>query len=465
MKKLIVFLVVLLLATFGFSQIIYYVSQVDGNDSNNGLAQTDEGGGVGPWLTIARADNLAGDQSDNFVLFKTDGTWHEQWTLACDGTSGHPFTIGAYGTGAKPVIDGDDTRNFCISMTDKDYVTIDGLELKDAINTQTGGGSNGGCVGWFGGTGLVAQNCDIYHPNGRGFMINNCSNCTIDSNLIDTTSDAPTSAYENDSLYIQNGSGGHTITHNEIYHRKTATGFYIDGIQTYNEDGGTIAYNFLCNPNGCDQGTSMLIQIEAGTGTWDVYYNILFNDSNPEPMFIINAPSATINVYNNVMVNLAGGSPYDSPVMHITTGDTDNWTLRNNIFYTSESLCLYTHGIDSTDQLDYNCYYRASGSDLIDDGSTLDFDEMQTDGYEAHGMDADPLLVDYDGEEDVDYKIVTGSPCKDTGTDVGLSVDYFGNLLPSGVAEDIGAHEYQQGDIPVLRIRNVLRLRQTLRIK
>ena len=84
----------------------YHVSQVDGNDTYDGLYETWQGGTNGPWLTIAKADNLSGDQSDNFVLFNRGGTWRESWTLACNGTSGHPFTIGAYGSGDLPKIYG-----------------------------------------------------------------------------------------------------------------------------------------------------------------------------------------------------------------------------------------------------------------------------------------------------------------------------------------------------------------------
>jgi hypothetical protein len=86
----------------------YYVSQVDGNDSYNGLYPTFISGSDGPWLTISKADNLSGSQSDNSVLFNRGGTWREQYALECYGISGHPFTVGAYGTGNKPKIYGSD---------------------------------------------------------------------------------------------------------------------------------------------------------------------------------------------------------------------------------------------------------------------------------------------------------------------------------------------------------------------
>ena len=84
----------------------YYVSQVDGNDGYNGLYPTYISGTDGPWLTISKADDLSGDQSDNSVLLRRGGIWREQYTIGCYGTSGHPFTITVYGEGDLPKIYG-----------------------------------------------------------------------------------------------------------------------------------------------------------------------------------------------------------------------------------------------------------------------------------------------------------------------------------------------------------------------
>lgn len=105
MKKLIILAtLILFLGVFCFTQTIYHVSQVDGNDSYNGLYQTFQGGSDGPWLTLGRADNLSGDQSDNAVYLKRGGIWREYPVIGANGTDGSPFTWGAYGTGDDPEI-------------------------------------------------------------------------------------------------------------------------------------------------------------------------------------------------------------------------------------------------------------------------------------------------------------------------------------------------------------------------
>ena len=83
---------------------VYYVSNA-GSDSADGSIGT-------PWQTVAKVNGLAcgtasgqlgpGDQ----VLFQDGGTWREQLTIPCGGSSGSPITFGTYGSGAAPIISG-----------------------------------------------------------------------------------------------------------------------------------------------------------------------------------------------------------------------------------------------------------------------------------------------------------------------------------------------------------------------
>jgi hypothetical protein len=79
---------------------VYYVKN-GGNDGNSGLSD------LLAWETIAKVQStLTGNQSDNSVLFKRGSTWREKYTVPAYGTSGHPFTIGAYDSGANPKLAG-----------------------------------------------------------------------------------------------------------------------------------------------------------------------------------------------------------------------------------------------------------------------------------------------------------------------------------------------------------------------
>jgi parallel beta-helix repeat protein len=78
----------------------YYVSS-SGNDSNDGLSTSS------PWRTITRVNSYfpslrAGDR----ILFRRGDTFYGTIKILKSGSSGSPITIGAYGSGNKPIITG-----------------------------------------------------------------------------------------------------------------------------------------------------------------------------------------------------------------------------------------------------------------------------------------------------------------------------------------------------------------------
>lgn len=80
--------------------VTYYVSPT-GNDASAGTSTT------APWRTIDRVNQLGnglnpGDQ----VLFQRGGVYRGKLTISDSGVSGNPMVVGAYGTGADPVITG-----------------------------------------------------------------------------------------------------------------------------------------------------------------------------------------------------------------------------------------------------------------------------------------------------------------------------------------------------------------------
>ena len=79
----------------------YYVDNcvTVGNDLNNGMSPS------APWLTINKVNTSKFNPGDS-ILFESTCTWREQLVVPSSGAAGNPITIGAYGTGAAPVISG-----------------------------------------------------------------------------------------------------------------------------------------------------------------------------------------------------------------------------------------------------------------------------------------------------------------------------------------------------------------------
>lgn len=81
----------------GFAAI-YYVSNT-GNDANSGLSSSL------PWKSLSKVNSatfMPGDQ----ILFQRGNTFYGSFTIKNSGASGSPIVIGAFGSGANPVISG-----------------------------------------------------------------------------------------------------------------------------------------------------------------------------------------------------------------------------------------------------------------------------------------------------------------------------------------------------------------------
>jgi hypothetical protein len=87
--------------------------------------------------------------------------------------------------------------------------------------------------------------------------------------------------------------------------------------------------------------------------------------------------------------------------------------------------------------VDYNIYYRSSGTTYWKYGATnYSFSNWKTNsGQDAHSVNEDPLFV-----SSSDFHLQAASPCINAGTDVGLTTDYAGNSIVGN--HDIGAYEY-----------------------
>ena len=95
MRKLIGILLFFCLLNLGFSTD-YYVKN-GGDDSKSGLDDTNA------WETIAKVNGETFSGDDNIYFNKGD-TWRETLIPPSSGTSGHPITFGAYGSGDNPKI-------------------------------------------------------------------------------------------------------------------------------------------------------------------------------------------------------------------------------------------------------------------------------------------------------------------------------------------------------------------------
>ena len=96
-KVLIAFLFMLSIAAYATD---YYVRS-SGNDSSNGLSSS------APWQSISKVNSIfSGLNPGDRILFNRGDRFYGSLQISRSGSSGSPIVIGAYGTGANPVISG-----------------------------------------------------------------------------------------------------------------------------------------------------------------------------------------------------------------------------------------------------------------------------------------------------------------------------------------------------------------------
>src|ERR1700712_4185143 len=89
-----------LILGFSVNATTYYIS-TSGNDANNGTSTST------PWKTLTKLNSFFSSlkPGDN-VLLNRGNVFYGSITVNKNGSSGAPITIGAYGTGAQPVVTG-----------------------------------------------------------------------------------------------------------------------------------------------------------------------------------------------------------------------------------------------------------------------------------------------------------------------------------------------------------------------
>ena len=95
-----VFIILLLFFSTIASATDYYISS-SGNDSNNGLSSSTA------WKTITKVNTIFSTfKPGDRILFNRGDTFYGTINVTASGSAGNPITLGAYGTGANPIITG-----------------------------------------------------------------------------------------------------------------------------------------------------------------------------------------------------------------------------------------------------------------------------------------------------------------------------------------------------------------------
>lgn len=300
----------------------YYVDATSGNDNNTGTTPQSA------WKTLTKVNSITYQPGDK-ILMKAGERWTGRLRPLGSGVEGNPITIGQYGTGSKPLIQGQGLENV-VMLYNQEHWDIGHLEITNTTSTQ----------------GTTARSAvEVIGEDYQAGAVTDITNVATLRNI------------RIHDLYIHDVNG---------LHKKGPYGSAgINVLVRYKEDG---------SPNQRTKFDRVLIEnnrIENVTRT-GIMVNSMWNHRaqqggtvNPNIPW---TPATNVIIRGNTVLHVSG----DGIVPHITTGALVEY---NRVHGYNEAKVDYNAGM-WTYNGDYTVYQynEVSGGKTIKDGMSFDFD-------------------------------------------------------------------------------------------
>lgn len=314
----------------------------------------------------------------------------------------------------------------CITMNDCSYINIDSCNISwgafQGINFSLVDYSN------------ISKNIIKYNGN-DGIYVQNSSYINIFDNVIMENS------YSNASGDMQ--ALGFFFAHdinlynNQITH--DGTGSVIEA-SSYPPNEAQLNFNVFNNHITSSNADHSVFSFDQGM--FNIYNNLVILTTNQASSNIagitdVGGTYVVLTFYNNTVVGSGGGLALIGTIVDYRTGKSF-MTVKNNIFYNLNKYFSISSEMVNDFVSDYNLFLDDSDS-KFQVGTSYNFNNWKSNtGDDIHSIIGDPLFVNSAGG---DYSLSKNSPAINTGTDVGIFLDYNGN--PRDSKPDMGAFEYK----------------------
>ncbi len=511
----------------------YYVDARGGNDGNSGLSSSLA------WRTVGKVNGFSFSNGD-IVLFKRGETFDDDG-IYLTSTMVDSFTIGAYGSGDRPWIDGNANQPIYIQpSSQKSDLTIENIDISGQgwqstqssniqiyniegihIDNVYGNGHKDWSgttqpkraidIRWSCGGAIEIENCELFnwgpstmptygpayndticvlsygpHPAGTTFSAHDNLIHDINADAFNTYGD-DTATYEvyDNTLYncgeeVIDIKGCSNVSFHDNTCSMTASflaaggmggGGNIDmphlvAVQTAENSHNGVKYgandvkiydNTFTYPF---DGTQKALQIWGdsiagvpGIHGLEVYGNLFTNCGWAA---YVDTHVQSYDFYNNLLVNSSfhvantfnGTVPFDTRITDntiyggsILLSMCEQTEVRNNVVYcTDPSSYPFSYGRGTVPVVEHNVWHNsASDKRVIWAGTSYNVSDRDS-WAAAHPGEVfqDPAFID---PATGDFRLQSGSPALDAGTDTGLTVDFDGDPVPQGDGPDIGAFE------------------------
>ncbi len=426
---------------------VYYVSAVNGSDSNPGTS-------AAPWRTIQKAANTV---TAGATVYVCSGIYNEVISPANSGNAHAPIT---YEPAARA------------------NVIIDG--------TGKPGGYGFGIWNITGKSYIIVKGFHFIHGYGNGITLENCSNVKILNNTfnsdfgwnpieVDSTSHTSSRNIEIAGNHIHRTYIPGSLSNkyyawftgygppanlpgpwSEMISMSGGSNFSVhDNVIDLNELGeGINMKNGMHDSRAFRNKVSNTSSVAMYIGGWDkgdydiAYYDNIIDNPDHNGIVISNEKGPTkthdIRIYNNIII----GGRMGLGIGFYGYGSISNVTAINNTLYNS-SVAVNPpwvghgtpHDIAFSNVVLRNNIFFGGAMNVRLSGVIADHNGFyNTEAFGTDSVTGNPLFVNAAKN---DFHLHAGSPMINKGTSVGApSVDFDGVKRPKGAATDIGAYEF-----------------------
>ncbi|MFH1119554.1 MAG: cadherin domain-containing protein [Bacteroidota bacterium] len=400
----------------------------------------------------------------NTYLQKRGTTFSTTGNITITGRSN--ITLGAYDSGERPKIIKTTSGGYIVDMTTVSNCVVRDLEISSTANATSAIIIDG--YGTAISPNNLVDNCDLHSCEWGVRIISQAPGNRILNSIIHNTGDDGVYAkditdieigychiYDVNMKYFVNPNQSYSpgdniqlvslydlyfnIHHNTLDHSSSGNKFcFIAAGETYT---GLIEYNTMIGNSGA---VTSCLYFGHTSGTVIVRYNTLQDGNYGIYSYVYDLQlhynkivrnNQGVTVMTNHNLTAKNNVFYNNVNAGISSISNTSVTSNNNIFYLSGSNSR-AYSCNSTIISNYN-NFNTQQANFLNGHSTLASWQSAT-GNDLNSFIANPLFVNPVID---DYCLQPTSTCINSGTNVGLTADFFGTPVPQASGPDVGIHE------------------------
>jgi len=263
-------------------------------------------------------------------------------------------------------------------------------------------------------SGTIIQNCTIKNGKHSTLKLMNAASSLIQNNIIKNDNN-----YFGRALEVLNvaGVGGNIVRYNWIEGAYIAAGGAADGNKFFG-DGNELYYNVFTT--GDDVGLGMATHSESGLDyvciNNKVYNNVIYGFGKAGLKLWANLRNPSGNLIKNNII-FANDNDDHYQIEFGALANTTGFTFVNNTIYDSATNSTVYQGA----------------------ARTVAYMQSNDPTHWSANLISDPKVTNAAGGN---FTLQANSPCVNAGTNVSLTSDFAGTVVPQGSAPDMGAYEF-----------------------